>query len=262
MRRQRTVELPFQKRLRQIENNITKASNAQATGYIHGFAEWLSDARCTRLLKALGPYALILAILGLGWEIQLASEERQARGEARKIAAWQLLTVKASGNSGKTEAMEYLHGIGKDLSGINLSVDDGDDGVSLHMAELSGVDLSRSNMSKVYALAADFSGASLVLANLSKASLPGANFSGANLNSSDLTGTRFFRTDLSGALLWRANLEDADLMESNLTGARGLECTQLMQARNWFSTFRDKELGCGSPIPDIKAWNTFKSKAY
>ena len=69
-------------------------------------------------------------------------------------------------------------------------------------ADLSGVDLSRANLS----------GANLLNADLSDADLSGANLSGANL----------YNADLRGANLSGANLLNADLSGVDLSGAKNI----------------------------------------
>ena len=69
-------------------------------------------------------------------------------------------------------------------------------------ADLSGVDLSRANLS----------GANLLNADLSDAELSGANLSGANL----------YNADLRGANLSGANLLNADLSGVDLSGAKNI----------------------------------------
>lgn len=90
-----------------------------------------------------------------------------------------------------------------DLSGIDLS------GTDLSQANLIGADLRRSDLS-----GANLSEACLVEANLRKADLSGANLSGANLNEATLE-----EANLSGANLSGANLSETCLIGANLTGA-------------------------------------------
>jgi hypothetical protein len=77
------------------------------------------------------------------------------------------------------------------------------------IANLSGANLIRANLSD-----ANLSGANLIRANLSDANLSGANLSGANLNDANL-----IRANLSDANLIRANLSGANLSDANLSGA-------------------------------------------
>jgi hypothetical protein len=49
--------------------------------------------------------------------------QKEAIEKQEIIGAWQLLTTKASGNSGKKEAIEFLASKGAHLSGIDLSTE-------------------------------------------------------------------------------------------------------------------------------------------
>jgi len=84
--------------------------------------------------------------------------------------------------------------------------------------------------------------------------LSGADLAGADLRDADLRGTvlrsaRLVRARLDGANLFKAVLDDADLENAVLTGARFLQCVQLIVARNWWTARRDPSLECGAPIP-------------
>jgi hypothetical protein len=92
------------------------------------------------------------------------------------------------------------------FSGANLSKRD------LSWADLSGANFSGANLSK-----RDLSGANLSEANLSKANLSKANLSWANLSEANLS-----EADLSGANLSEANLSWANLSKADLSEARGL----------------------------------------
>ena len=90
-------------------------------------------------------------------------------------------------------------------------------------ADLSGVDLSRANLSGANLLNADLSdaelsGANLSGANLYNADLRGANLSGANLLNADLSGVELSEANLSGADLRGANLSGANLLNADLSG--------------------------------------------
>jgi uncharacterized protein YjbI with pentapeptide repeats len=97
---------------------------------------------------------------------------------------------------------------GADLSFTNLS------SAKLVSADLSGADLSFTNLSSAKLVSADLSGANLSSANLISADLSGVNLSGANLISANLGG-------VSGAILKYVSgaiLSNADLLsEQNRT---------------------------------------------
>src|ERR1700751_4397045 len=85
--------------------------------------------------------------------------------------------------------------------------------------------------------------------DLSAGQLRGYDFSGynlahASLRDADLRGARFRQTDLAdadmaGANLFKAELEGANLTAAILTGAKFLNCGQLVVARNWQTAQRD-----------------------
>jgi uncharacterized protein YjbI with pentapeptide repeats len=93
-----------------------------------------------------------------------------------------------------------------DLSGSNLS------GTDLSKAYLIFSNLSGSNLSNV-----NLNGANLIFANLSDVNLTGANLTGANL-----TGANLSNTNLTGANLTGADLSYVNLSNTNLTDVMGL----------------------------------------
>jgi hypothetical protein len=78
-------------------------------------------------------------------------------------------------------------------------------------ADLSGADLSYTNLPGANLSGANLFDADLSGANLYGAKLSGANLSNANLSGANLSGANLFDADLSGAILSGANLFDADL---------------------------------------------------
>ena len=92
------------------------------------------------------------------------------------------------------------------------------------LANLSGANLRRANLSWANLSSADLRRANLRWANLSEANLRRANLSWANLRSAGLSGADLRRAnlssaDLSGAGLSEANLREANLREANLSSA-------------------------------------------
>ncbi|ADZ92900.1 pentapeptide repeat-containing protein [Marinomonas mediterranea] len=316
-----TKEHPFLKR-RQEQLAPTKVQKVCITeeepekGKLHRFADWLDSWHFTRIFQALSSFLLIVTLVGIIFDYQdrqrniealkLARDDmklsKESAEQGRKVAAWQLLTTKAPGNSGKKEALEYLNNINEPLTGIDLSVEEDQQGAylrgvelqkaklrgsdlshanlmyadlseaNLYRANLSGAGLSRANLPGADLSFANLSGAALFGADLSGASFMVANLSGAYLSKADLTGAnlsgaRFMAANFSGAYLSEADLIGANLSKANLLLARLFEvklgsevvsdenvdqlCSNLKKAKNWYLTYRDKELACGKPILDL-----------
>ena len=97
----------------------------------------------------------------------------------------------------------------------------------LRGSDLSGADLSYSNLRRSDLSGADLSGADLSYSDLRRSDLRGSNLSGADLSYSDLSGADLSYSDLSYSDLSYSNLSGADisysnLRGSNLSGAKGL----------------------------------------
>jgi uncharacterized protein YjbI with pentapeptide repeats len=105
-----------------------------------------------------------------------------------------------------------------DLSGANLSRTDLRDanlrGVYLYEADLSGANLSGVHLINANLSAANLINANLSATNLFRANLFRANFGGAKLIAANLRGTNLIDANLS-----KAQLNDANLNEANLSGA-------------------------------------------
>jgi len=193
--------------------------------------DWLYNCWPMRLLRVLGPVAILCGVFGY---LQDLGDKRAARD----AEAWQVLTTKAPGNSGKIEALEYLNsdtslkipnprrwgiplGPKEDVypdgfrSLPNLWVLIPDYGPWKTRTRLDGIDLSA-------AKAADGTwkqGAYLVYVNLAHARLDGAVLSRANMLAANLSGTVFASADLSGANLSWATFNDTQFATANLSGA-------------------------------------------
>jgi hypothetical protein len=145
-----------------------------------------------RAVKEIEPWGILLAVVGLFLSLAAFWLDYSDRVEERTVRAWQLLMTKASGNSGKREALEYLNredGLfcGEDgclltlksrtpLVGVDLSAPGGGVMAFLDQVRLPDADLKSANLS----------GANLTEANLSDANLGGANLRGANLGDANL----------------------------------------------------------------------------
>ncbi len=175
---------------------------------------------------------ILLAVFALSYDIynrridlHIAEEDRR---QARIVSAWQLLTTKAPGNSGKAEALEYLNKLNVPLIGIDLSTESGTGvyvgslklpgaylyGTNFSAAFMQGADLHRSDLTEVI-----FRDADLMDADLSMAQMQNANFENAMMWRTDLNGAIIINTDLSSAKLQLANMSGVNLFSSNLDNA-------------------------------------------
>ena len=147
--------------------------------------------------------------------------QKEAALKQETIGAWQVLANKASGNSGKKEAIEFLASQGVPLCGIDMSSQT--HGGPVYLAGLfkdfqgdrSKINLNDANFSGAILNGTDFSEASLFGTNFSRAILFEANFSITSLYEANFSGAILFGTNFSGANLGRANLGVA-----NFSGAK------------------------------------------
>jgi len=161
------------------------------------------------------------------------------------VQAWSLLTATATGNAGKTEAIEILHRAGKSLenidlscgkmggsenwaqvdserfcqrpvvlAGLNVNAIDITEAAQFKGANLSGVDMPQSGLRGANFLEADVSYSHLVESDLSL-----AYFKEANLTSSNLNLTNMTLTNLYGAYLSSSEITSSILINSNLSFA-------------------------------------------
>ena len=206
---------------------------------------WSEDIRLWRKFElGLG----IIAILALGFAIygnyQADIGLEQAREEAKEnriVNAWQILSNRSPGNTGKKAALETLNNAEENLRGIDLSC-----------ATMDGMDENTKSCDTPTFLAnLSLPNANLIGANLSHANLWGANLSDANISWVNLSDANLSFANLSDAILFRANLSDADLGATNL-GNANLRETNLSNVN-----FCDSFLGCAKKLtqPQIdKAW--------
>ncbi len=98
------------------------------TAGLHKIADWLTGMWLTRILAALGIWALVVTIITLRQDITVRSEERADRieeAEFRKLAqiatAWELLLTRAGGDIGKGNALNTIVEGGSQIVGADLS---------------------------------------------------------------------------------------------------------------------------------------------
>ena len=180
--------------------------------------------------------AAIYAIYYQHQESKKAEENFKTQlNETKKASAWQVLANKASGNSGKKEAIEFLASQGIPLCGIDMSAKT--HGGSVYLAGL--FNNFKEDREKISLIKADFSGASLMLANFSGASLERANFSGASLYEANFSGAHLEWANFSGADIFGANFSGADLGGANFFGADILEANFSQVKRFYDKAFID-----------------------
>lgn len=166
------------------------------------------------------------------------------RGEAREEAAPEL-------DYGELRALEErlleeerarLRGVGLDLRRrVQRALMDGE---SCANWDLTGVDLSRLNIS-----GGDFKGARFVRANLAGAIFGGASFEGAVFHEAELSDASFHGASLDGASITLSRLERAHFGDSTLDHATFAECF-LREARFTRSYARHAEIA-DSHLEDI-----------
>lgn len=173
------------------------------------------------------------------------------------LGAWQIIGRKASGNSGKIEAIEFLAGQGKSLRGIDMSTEKHGGqvylcGLNVSQPTLAEVDdFQWANFEEANLHAANFEGVNLCEANFKSTFLVEANFKdgfllGANFQGSDLWYANFERSNLM-----KANFKDVSLRKINFHGAclqgtsfegANLQETDFEGADLWLAIFKGAEL--------------------
>ena len=161
-------------RERQARKIQEHAAAHASKGRLHEFSDWLADWHIIRIFQALSSFLLLLTLIAFCQDQDVRKEERDAKQYGRKIDAWQIISTKASDNSGKRQALEYLHKAGEPLIGIDFSVAEDQSGAYLRGLELPKADLRTADLSGAKLWIADLSGANLEEADLDKADLRAA----------------------------------------------------------------------------------------
>lgn len=156
---------------------------------------------------------------------------------------------------------------GADLGGATLS--DADlRGANLHGVNLQEAILVGAQLTKARLLNANLREADLRLANLEEADLTHANMQGADLRGAYLRGADLSGANLQGADLRMTRVDLDKMKESNLFGmgaelthvliriadTEGVKwptCEQITGAEHWEESYRDPDLACGAPLPDL-----------
>ncbi|WP_281545873.1 pentapeptide repeat-containing protein [Grimontia sp. SpTr1] len=212
-----------------------KAKAQRYPGLLHDIANSLDSWHMVKIASALSSFLLIFALWSFFEEKEQREIDRDLANEQRRINAWQLLTTKAPGNSGKREALEYLVTNGEPLRSINLqpvALSESSEfiGVYLNNVYIPKADLVGSSLIKAQLYYANlenanlrntnFSGSSLNKATLKNALLVDANFSEVDFTGADLRNVDFSRANLENAVFWGADLRGAKFHNANLTGVR------------------------------------------
>lgn len=195
-----------------------------------------------RLHLWLGLLAVLLVLL-----LEASWREAEDRTQTRISAAWQILALKARGNTGVRDALEYLNSIQESfclfehcLRTIKQRVSL--DGVDLSLPPVLQEGRASDSKPRLFLRGLDLRQAELQRSNFNGADLDGARFLGANmerakLNEASLVQSDFEDANLVHASLFRANLQQANLSKANLIGA-GLDGANLFRAN-----MQDGDLG-------------------
>ena len=120
-------------------------------------------------------------------------------------------------------------------------------GANLKDAILINSHLQGANLQGAHLQGTNFYKADLIKVHLSEAVLTNASLSKAQLVDADLEDAKLEKVDLEGA-----NLKGANLKGANLKGAKGLNITQLKEAKNWESADYDSSLRKQLGLPQVK----------
>ena len=225
---------------------------------INGLANWFRTSKLIEVLDGLGKIFIIAGILAFVLDLV----DRQS---SRAATAWELVTNKAEGNSGKIPALEYLNQHfcpseifwgcriwpfkkRQSLAHLNLSSDSHNApvylaGINLENARLEDANLTEANLSR-----ANLSSSLLDSAFLCGTDLSNANLTNANLTRSILVGAILDDTDLTNTDLAAADLREVTFITSTGPGTGKFnDCNSLKKARNWELSIRSKNLSCGKP---------------
>ena len=200
--------------------------------HIHRAVEKIQHCfvRAHKIVNVIEPWGILFAVVALVLSVAQFWLEYGDRVEERQVRAWQLVTTKAPGNSGKIAALEYLNKedgvfcyewLQDKLNWWHSDDNKGAGCVILLKSRtpLIGIDLSPSKNDSSKKESSKPLGVFLIGINLRHAVLVRANLQGALLTNADLRDANLRRANLISAFLIGANLRDADLRNANLRGA-------------------------------------------
>jgi hypothetical protein len=173
------------------------------------------------------------------WALIIDLQDRKSEAIAR---AWQILTTRASGNSGKVEALQYLISQRISLNGIDLSCKmmggingagkcirytwlsgletAGIETVDASNINFSGVDLSNANLRRFEIFKGNFSGAKFIYTKFKSTMFTDSNLANANLIETTFVLSGFSRSNLEGATLLGADVTNTPFYETNISFAK------------------------------------------
>lgn len=143
----------------------------------------------------------------------------------------------------KRELLQLIRkngGLGFNLSGVDLS-DSNLAGINLVESNLIGADLSNTNLANAHLIIANLTNADLSKANLMNARLMSSNLTSADLSNAYLVNAEMSRSYALYADLSNANLRGANLSVANLIGA-DLSNASLMSADLSIANFLGADL--------------------
>ncbi|GGZ65900.1 pentapeptide repeat-containing protein [Paraglaciecola chathamensis] len=202
-----------------------KALNSVKVSRAQRIATRIEKWHITRIFAGLSSFLLLPTLLAIMVDIYLVKEERAAREHARVVSAWQLVTTKASGNSGKREAMAYLNKQGHSLAGVDISPPENASYTYLYEVDLLAANLRGAVLSGVDLRGANLKGTDLSGAEFIRSKLSGADFTGANVN-----GANFSGSFMSGVELNNRHISEADFTRSDLSNAR-FDVSEIFRSR-------------------------------
>ena len=166
------------------------------------------------ILENMGRLSILIAVITFFVEIPQRRENSRRQKAETHYRAWEMIRESKDkddrASSGRIIALQQLNKDGKTLANLEAP-----------KATLSGIILSKANLTGANLTRAILNGAKLGGAKLDK-----TNLSGANLKNADLRNTNLYKAilteqaDLSGTNLSNANLTDADLTAAILNGAK------------------------------------------
>ncbi|MCH8263376.1 MAG: pentapeptide repeat-containing protein [Proteobacteria bacterium] len=175
--------------------------------------------------------------------------------DARIASSWNIIH-QFSGReapAGRKQIIEALVKDGADLTRIDISH------AWLGDLQVPGAKMRDAIMMMVRLKGADFRDAEMQGAIFSGAQLQEVDFRGTNLSGAIMGSHDVKRYDLpqqpkhfyKGANLSEAKFDNnTDMKGAYLLEVENLTCVQLIQTKNWETTFRDEKLGCGEKIPE------------